>query len=88
VVRGQESVTLVIYDVEDDRARARIAKVCKDYGLEHVQYSAFRGPLSATLRKEMFARLRDVLGERPGRILVAPLCEKDVEGRLEVGRAP
>jgi CRISPR-associated protein Cas2 len=88
VVRGQEVLTLVIYDVEDDRIRLRIAKSCKDYGLDHIQYSAFRGALSATLRKELFTKLKDALGDRPGRILVVPLCEKDTAACQEVSRVP
>jgi len=88
MVRGQEVLTLVIYDVESDRVRNRIAATCKDYGLAHVQYSAFRGPLSGALRREFFAKLKDMLGARPGRILVAPLCEKDAEACLEVATGP
>lgn len=88
MVKAQEVLTLVIYDVEDDRIRLKIAKACRDYGLEHVQYSAFRGALSATLRKELFAKLKDALADRPGRILVVPLCEKDAEACQEVSRVP
>jgi CRISPR-associated protein Cas2 len=88
VVRGEEVLTLVIYDVEDDRIRLRIAKTCKDYGLDHIQYSAFRGALTATLRKELFTKLKDALADRPGRILVAPLCEKDAEACHEVSHGP
>lgn len=87
-MKGQEVVTLVIYDVENDRVRSRIAKTCRDYGLEHIQYSAFRGPLSSTLRSELFTRLKDTLADRPGRILVVPLCAKDAEASQEVSRAP
>ncbi len=87
-MRGQETLTIVIYDVEDDRIRLKIAKTCRDYGLEHIQYSGFRGSLSATLRKELFTKLKDALAERPGRILVVPLCEKDAEACQEVSRVP
>lgn len=87
-MRGQEILTIVIYDVEDDRIRLRIAQACKDYGLEHIQYSAFRGPLTGTLRSELFTRLKDTLADRPGRILVVPLCDKDVQACREVSRVP
>ena len=40
-MRGQEVLTFVIYDVEDDRVRTRVSNTCKDYGLERIQYSAF-----------------------------------------------
>jgi CRISPR-associated protein Cas2 len=88
MVRGQEVLTLVIYDIEDDRIRTRVASACKDYGLERIQYSAFRGPLSATKRSELWARLADELGKEAGRMLVLPVCEKDAEAMREVVNQP
>lgn len=80
--------TLVIYDVEDDRVRLRVARTCRDYGLAHVQYSAFSGPLSAARRREMCARLADTLGTSAGRLLVVPVCEKDVAEAREFFNPP
>lgn len=77
-MRGEELLTFVVYDIPDDRTRLRVANVCKDFGLRRIQYSAFRGLLDATRREEMFARLADLLGQETGRILVVPVCEKDV----------
>ena len=62
--------------------------VCKDYGLDHIQYSVFSGPLDATRRKEMFARLDRTLGNHEGRILMLQLCEKDVVAKREIVRIP
>lgn len=80
-MRGQELLTFVVYDIQHDRTRVRIAAVCKDYGLDHIQYSAFCGLLDSTRRRELFARLVHTLGEGLGKILVLPVCEKDVEAR-------
>jgi len=55
-----ELVTLVIYDVEDDWARTRVADACKDFGLERIQYSCFRGKLSQNKREELYERMRKV----------------------------
>jgi len=55
--------------------------VCKDYGLDHIQYSAFCGPLDSTRRAELFARLVSTLDGGLGKILVQPVCEKDVQAR-------
>ncbi len=84
MVRGQERLTLVVYDIPDDRTRLRIANVCKDFGLKRIQYSAFCGQLGSTHRAEMFARLADTLGNEPGKLLVLPVCEKDVAMRRMV----
>ena len=55
-----ELITLVIYDVEDDWARTRVADACKDFGLERIQYSCFRGKLSQNKREELYERMRKV----------------------------
>lgn len=72
-----ESNVLVIYDIEDDRVRNRIAERCKDFGLERVQYSAFYGSLSRNKREELWLRLRKELGKEAGKIWVQPLCRRD-----------
>jgi hypothetical protein len=58
-----ELSTLVIYDIEDDRARLRVSEACKDFGLERLQYSCFRGKLSANKREELYERLRRIQRE-------------------------
>ena len=105
-----ELITLVIYDVEDDRARTRVSEACKDFGLQRIQYSCFRGKLSQNKREELYERMRKVQREwevrwrkdfpdarieqvdfpdppeteSSGRwepafkILIQPLCEKDL----------
>jgi len=79
-----ELQTYVVYDVPNDRIRSRIANACKDYGLERIQFSAFSGWLNANKREELFLRLRRELGEHPGKILVLPVCEKDLRAMKEV----
>ena len=87
-MRGQELLTFVVYDIVDDRVRGRVANTCKDYGLERMQYSAFRGPLDASRRSELAARLADTLGKEVGKILVLSVCEKDVRARRELINDP
>ncbi|WP_447977325.1 CRISPR-associated endonuclease Cas2 [Candidatus Nitrospira bockiana] len=77
-----ELQTYVLYDIRDDSTRTRVAEVCKDYGLERIQFSAFSGSLSRNRREELFLRLEETLGDRPGKILVQPVCEKDFRANL------
>jgi CRISPR-associated protein Cas2 len=88
MVRGQELLTYVVYDIEDDRVRGRVASACKDYGLERIQYSAFRGPLDVSRRSELATRLSDTLGRDNGRILVLPVCERDAQAQREFINEP
>jgi CRISPR-associated protein Cas2 len=80
----EEQSTMVIYDVPDDRTRTRISEACLDYGLERVQWSAFVGKLTRNKREELFLRLKGLLGEKAGKILVQPICEKDLKVALAV----
>jgi len=70
--------TLVIYDIEEDKIRTKIFEACKDYGLTHIQYSAFFGELNHNRRDELKQRLRKTLGKKNGNILICPVCDKDL----------
>jgi CRISPR-associated protein Cas2 len=69
--------TLLIYDVPHDGLRAKVADACLDYGLTRIQYSAFVGQLSYNRQQEILQRLRRLVGQRPARIQLIPVCEKD-----------
>lgn len=70
--------TLVVYDIEEDKVRNKVFEACKDYGLEHIQYSAFWGDLNHNRREELWLRLRRTLGQKRGKVLMCPLCDRDV----------
>ncbi|HHW40242.1 MAG TPA: CRISPR-associated endonuclease Cas2 [Syntrophomonadaceae bacterium] len=76
--------TLVVYDIPDDRIRTKAFETCKDYGLVHIQYSAFFGELNHNRRQELQQRLCRVLGDKEGKILICPVCDKDLSLILEV----
>ncbi len=80
----EELATLVIYDIVPDKERTRIADICKDYGLERIQFSAFMGRLNRNMRQELFLKLGDVLGEKPGKIMLLAICSKDMGNKLEL----
>jgi CRISPR-associated protein Cas2 len=78
--KGSPEVSLVlIYDIEDDRLRTRIADVCLDYALERIQFSAFFGKLNRNRRQELALRLRNELGDESGRVRIIPVCEEDLK---------
>jgi len=78
----EELRTFVLYDIVEDKTRARIAEACLDFGLVRVQYSAFAGSLNRNKREELFLRLRATLGDEVGKLLVQPVCQKDVAHML------
>jgi CRISPR-associated protein Cas2 len=78
----EELRTLVIYDIENDRVRLNISDTCLDYGLTRIQYSAFLGTLNRNKREELFLRLTSILNDNAGKIMLQPICHKDVKDVL------
>ncbi|MCW2279017.1 CRISPR-associated endonuclease Cas2 [Heliophilum fasciatum] len=80
--------TLVIYDIEVDKVRTKVLNACKDYGLQHIQYSAFFGELNTNRREELRQRLRRILGTTVGKIYLFPICDKDLRLASQVINRP
>lgn len=77
---------LLIYDIADDRLRARVADMCLDYGLHRIQYSAFFGEMSHNRQEEILQRIKRKSGKKPLSVYVFPLCENDFERRRSLIR--
>ena len=80
----EEQYLVVLYDIQIDRLRTRVSEACLDYGLERIQFSAFRGKLTRNKREELFLRLNAILEDTPGKILVQPICGKDIKAARSV----
>ena len=75
----------MIYDVEDDRARSKVADACLDYGLVRIQFSTFFGDLTRNRQEELVQRVARLVGKKPGYVVLLPICERDMAAMLEVG---
>lgn len=56
-------LTWVIYDISDDRARARFAKACKNRGLYRVQRSCFVGSIPSNRFDELTQQAEEMIAE-------------------------
>ncbi|MDA8338042.1 MAG: CRISPR-associated endonuclease Cas2 [Nitrospiraceae bacterium] len=79
----EEHTVYIFYDIEDDGIRNKIAEKCKDYGLERIQFSGFSGILNRNKREELFLKLISLIGDKSGKILMLPLCERDMKAMKE-----
>lgn len=73
---------LLIYDIPDDRLRAKIADFCLDFGLDRVQFSAFIGRLSTNHQEELMLKLEQRMGSSTGKIDLFPICRQDWRNRM------
>ena len=77
-------ISLVIYDITDDRLRAKVADICLDYGLERIQYSAFRGELNHNRQEELLQKIKRKVGKKAANVQLYPICEKDLRLKKEI----
>jgi CRISPR-associated protein Cas2 len=76
--RGAPEVwTLLLYDIEDDKLRDRVAQLCMDFGMTRLQYSAFGGDLNRNKRQELLLTVEALIGNKSARIFAVPVCSED-----------
>jgi CRISPR-associated protein Cas2 len=68
---------ILVYDIVDDRKRAKIADACLDYGLDRIQFSAFVGWLTPSKQQELMVKIKRILGKSPGNVQLVPICADD-----------
>lgn len=75
---------LLLYDIINDRQRAKVADACLDHGLDRIQYSAFCGILSRTNQESLMLKIGAIIGGDPARIHLYPIDEKAWQKRLMI----
>ncbi|MDQ7026768.1 MAG: CRISPR-associated endonuclease Cas2 [Anaerolineae bacterium] len=78
---------ILVYDVVDDKARAKVADACLDYGLDRVQYSVFMGKLSRNHQEELMMYIELLVLETCANIKLIPINEADWRKKMEVNYA-
>ncbi|MBF0538986.1 MAG: CRISPR-associated endonuclease Cas2 [Nitrospirae bacterium] len=70
-------LTWVIYDIGSNKARGRVAKICKEYGLQRVQKSVFLGTLSNNDTDELGLRCKELIDLDVDSLYIFPMCGDD-----------
>ena len=75
---------MLIYDIESDRKRTKIAETCKDYGLDRIQYSAFVGQLSRNYAEELMLEIDAILDSERGDVQLIIMPQNTWDERMVV----
>ncbi len=78
-------MTLVIYDISENRTRSKVATTCRRFGLSRIQKSAFLGDMSSVRRRELVEVLKRLLREEQGNIQIFVICRPDMALRTVIG---
>jgi len=76
-----------IYDIQNDKARGKIAKACKRFGLYRVQKSVFLGTIEPNRLDELYLLSGDLIDQDTDSVYFFPMCEKDFKQVRTLGQA-
>lgn len=79
-----EMLTLVAYDIADDKRLHKVAKTCEDFGVR-VQYSVFECRLDEDEFNDFWLRLLDVIDEDEDRVVAYKIDARSAKETLTAG---
>lgn len=77
---------VIFYDIPSDKIRRKVASACQDYGLDRTQFSAFVGDLTRGQQRELMTRLKRLIGDADGALLLIPVRQDEWDKREEFRR--
>ena len=80
-------ITWVLYDIENDRARNRVAKFCKQAGLYRVQYSVFLGTLDGHEKDKLELQIQPEIDESKDKVYIFPMSKGELQQTVLLGQA-
>ena len=76
-----------MYDIENDKARTKIAKACKLAGLYRVQFSVFLGTLNANEKDSLQLEIKDLIDEEVDKAYIFPMNKTEMQQTILLGQA-
>jgi len=77
----------VLYDIEKDKARTKVAKYCKQAGLYRVQYSVFLGTLTKNERDSLELQIEEQINEEKDKVYLFPMSKDELTSTTLMGQA-
>ena len=80
-------IVWVLYDIKNDKARNRVAKVCKQAGLYRVQFSVFLGTLNSNEKDSLELEIQDLIEETDDSVYIFPMSKNELSDTVLLGQA-
>ena len=77
----------VIYDIKENKTRARVARACQGAGIYRVQLSVFLGDLNSNRIDELALKIKELINEKKDSVYIFPMCKDDFSKVKLMGRA-
>lgn len=76
-----------MYDIEKDKIRNRIAKLCKQAGLYRVQFSVFLGTLNDNEKDTLHLQIEELIDEEKDSVYIFPMSKNELKQTVLLGQA-
>lgn len=80
-------IAWVIYDIENDKARAKVARFCKQAGLYRVQLSVFLGTLSRNNKDVLELKIEQEINVDRDKVYIFPMSKEELRQVSLLGQA-
>jgi CRISPR-associated protein Cas2 len=80
-------IVWVLYDIQDNRVRSKVAKICKRYGLYRVQKSVFLGTIEDTQREAMGLEIQELIDKHKDSVYIFPMNKSELKQTVLLGQA-
>lgn len=80
-------IAWVLYDIEDDKVRSKVAKFCKQAGLYRVQLSVFLGTIDFNQKDTLQLQLESLIDEKTDSVYIFPMSKNELQATVLLGKA-
>ena len=80
-------ITWVLYDIENDRSRTKVARYCKQAGLYRVQLSVFLGMLTKNEKDTLALKINPLINEDRDKVYIFPMTKEEMGQSILLGQA-
>ena len=80
-------IAWVMYDIEIDKSRTKIAKLCKQAGLYRVQFSVFLGTLDTNQKDTLQLQIESLIDEATDSVYIFPMSKTELQATVLLGKA-
>lgn len=77
----------VMYDIQNDKARTKIAKKCEQSGLFRVQYSVFLGTIDHDEMDTLKLQIEELMNEEVDSVYMFPMSRDELRETELMGQA-
>jgi CRISPR-associated protein Cas2 len=80
-------IAWILYDIEKDKTRSKVAKLCKQAGLYRVQFSVFLGTLDQNAKDTLQLQIEALIDAEQDSVYIFPMSKSELQMTALLGKA-